>query len=302
MSLLTSRIWALKQTVHAIVHQRMLFMLALSLASLAMTIPFFFFSLNFSLSGNIFDVPTQTEITLFTERSAGSKTVQQLAETIGQNSIIADVRVMQKAQALELVNASLGLKTDRSAGNPLPDIIIATVAPNVSSAELAEAVEQFRAIKGIDSVAYDDQWAIYLGSLNNATTIALSLLGCIVGMLVLLVIFASVKLTTFAQRDEIRALHLFGATPSFIIRPYLWRGALTLTLSALASIGLTSLALNLLSKPVADFASLYHVTVFLQLPSYDWCILYVCIAALLGWVVSYFAATDAVMRVKDPRD
>ena len=302
MSALTSRIWALKQTVHAILSQKMQFLLALALAGLAMTIPFFLTSVALSLSGQIFDVPTQTELTIFTDRSAGEKTVQKLADKVAENPLFSSVRVMPKAEALELVNQSLGLKTERSEGNPLPDIIIATVAPNVSSSELAQAADALRKMKNIDSVAYDDQWAQYLGALSRATTVVLSLLGGIVSLLVLLVIFTSVKLTTIAQRDEIRALYLFGAAPSFIKRPYLWRGVLTLTLASLISLGLTQLGLDLLSRPVADFASLYGVTVVLRLPAYDWCILYVTAAALLGWLVSSIAASDAISSAKDTRN
>ena len=297
MSLLTSRIWAFKQTVHAIVTQKMLFGLAVALAGLALTIPFFLVSMALSMSGDIFNMPTQTEVTIFTDRTASDKTVRALADNIAKNPLFRSVRIMPKKEALESVNASLGLRSAKTSSNPLPDILIATVATNVTSEELAACASELKKLKGIDSVAYDNQWAKYLVALTSASTIVLSLFGVIVGLLVLLVIFASVRLTTAAQKDEIRALYLFGATPAFIKRPYLWRGALTLTLAALISMGLTHLGLGLLSKPLADFASLYGVSVALRLPSYDWCILYVGGAALLGWIVGMMAASDALKRV-----
>lgn len=302
MSALTSRIWAFKQTIHAIVHHKGLFLMALALASLAMTIPFFLTSLTLSLSGQVFDVPTQTEVTIFAERSAGSQSVRAIADEVAKNSIISSVRIMNKKDALAMVNDSLGLKTEKNAANPLPDIIIATVATNVSSQELEQTVEEFRKLKAVDSVAYDDQWARYLGALNSAMTVTLVLLGSVVGLLVILVIFASVRLTTGAQRDEIRALYMFGATPSFIKRPYLWRGVLTLVLAGLISLGLTQLGLNLLQKPVADFLSLYGVTVALKMPAYDWNILYVAACGLIGWIVSSFAASDAIARAQSARN
>lgn len=301
MSALTSRIWAFKQTLHAIVHQKGLFLMALALASLAMTIPFFLTSLTLSLSGQVFDVPTQTEITIFADRSAGSKSVRSIADEVAKNTIVSSVRIMDKKDALALVNNSLGLKTEKNAANPLPDIIIATVATNVSSQELAQTVESFRKIKSVDAVAYDDQWANYLGALNSAMTVTLVILGSVVGLLVILVIFASVRLTTGAQKDEIRALYLFGATPTFIKRPYLWRGALTLFLAALISLGLTQIGLDLLQKPVADFLSLYDVTVTLKMPEYDWNILYVVTCGFIGWGVSSFAASDAITRAQNSR-
>ena len=301
MSMFTSTRWAARQTVRAIVEFKGLFLMALSLAGLALTIPFFLATLAWSLSSQVFNVPTQAEVTIFADRSAGEQSVKELAKAISANSVISDVRIMPKEDALAMVNQSLGLKTEdqrtkeKAKNNPLPDIIIATVASNVSSEELA--ADEFRKIKNVDLVAYDDSWQRYLNALYTALSVVLGILGTVVFLLVLLVIFASVRLTTNAQRDEIRALHLFGATSSFIRRPYSWRGFLTLMLAAVLSLGVTATGVSLLAKPIADFAGLYGVTVILRMPAIDWCLLYVASAALLGYVVGSFAAKDAITRV-----
>ena len=298
MSMFTSTRWAARQTVRAIVEFKGLFLMALSLAGLALTIPFFLATLAWSLSAQVFNVPTQAEVTVFADRSAGEQSVKDLAEAISKNSVISAVRIMPKEDALAMVNQSLGMKTEderskeKAKNNPLPDIIIATVANNVSA-----AAEQFRKIKNVDLVAYDDSWQRYLNALYTALSVVLGILGTVVFLLVLLVIFASVRLTTNAQRDEIRALHLFGATSSFIRRPYSWRGFLTLMLAAVLSLGVTATGVSLLAKPIADFAGLYGVTVILRMPALDWCLLYVGSAALLGYVVGSFAAKDAITRV-----
>ena len=145
MSMFTSTRWAARQTVRAIVEFKGLFLMALSLAGLALTIPFFLATLAWSLSSQVFNVPTQAEVTIFADRSAGEQSVKELAEAISANSVISDVRIMPKEDALAMVNQSLGLKTEdqrtkeKAKNNPLPDIIIATVASNVSSEELAAA-------------------------------------------------------------------------------------------------------------------------------------------------------------------
>ena len=141
MSMFTSTRWAARQTVRAIVEFKGLFLMALSLAGLALTIPFFLATLAWSLSSQVFNVPTQAEVTIFADRSAGEQSVKELAEAISANSVISDVRIMPKEDALAMVNQSLGLKTEdqrtkeKAKNNPLPDIIIATVASNVSSEE-----------------------------------------------------------------------------------------------------------------------------------------------------------------------
>ncbi len=148
----------------------------------------------------------------------------------------------------------------------------------------------------VDSVAYDDTWALHVGALIKAVTIVAGILGTIVCILVLLVIAASVRLTTIAQVAEIRALHLFGAYPSFIKRPYIWRGFITLGCSALFSLGLTRLAIALLAEPVANFAALYSVTLHLALPAANWCAVYVLAAACLGAIIGNLAASAAIRK------
>lgn len=305
MSMFTSTRWAARQTIRAIVEFKGLFLMALSLAGLALTIPFFLATLAWSLSSQVFDVPTQAEVTIFADRSAGGQTVKKIAQTVADNTVISSVRIVSKEDALAMVNKSLGLKTEdskskeKAKSNPLPDIVIATVANNVSSEELATAAEEFRKIENVDLVAYDDSWKRYLNALYTALSVVLGILGTVVFLLVLLVIFASVRLTTNAQKEEIQALHLFGATSSFIRRPYSWRGFLTLMLAAVLSLGVTAIGISLLAKPIADFASLYGVTVILRMPALDWCLLYVTMAALLGYFVGSFAAKDAIERVQN---
>ena len=82
MSFISSRIWACRQTARAIFQYKGLFLMALCLAGLALTIPFFLGTLALSLSNPIFDVPTRTEITIFAERSAGQASVEKLSEQV----------------------------------------------------------------------------------------------------------------------------------------------------------------------------------------------------------------------------
>lgn len=123
MSMFTSTRWAARQTVRAIVEFKGLFLMALSLAGLALTIPFFLATLAWSLSSQVFNVPTQAEVTIFADRSAGEQSVKELAEAISANSVISDVRIMPKEDALAMVNQSLGLKPRINAPKKRPRII-----------------------------------------------------------------------------------------------------------------------------------------------------------------------------------
>lgn len=296
MRLFSAWRWAFSRTMSGIFGAFGQFFLALSLAGFTLTIPFFLGTLAWSLSQPIVSVPLVTEITVFAQRSAGEKTVRQLAQKIESSPIIDHIRIIPKAEALASVNASLGIKTRQSKTNPLPDLIVATCKKTATRDQIRTLAGNIEKLSGVDSVAYDDTWALHVGALIKAVTIVAGILGTIVCILVLLVIAASVRLTTIAQVAEIRALYLFGAYPSFIKRPYIWRGFITLGCSALFSLGLTRLAIALLAEPVANFAALYSVTLHLALPAANWCAVYVLAAACLGAIIGNLAASAAIRK------
>jgi len=296
MSLLSAWRWALSRTLGGIFDAFGQFFLALSLAGFTLSIPYFLGTLGWSLSLSAVSVPLVTEITIFTERSAGPKTLTILSERIQHLPAVQTIRVVTKAEALASVNKSLGLKTRQTKTNPLPDLLVATCAKGATSEQIRETATAIGKMKGVDSVAYDDKWARHVGALVSAVSIAAGILGTIVCILVLLVIAASVRLTTLAQRDEIRALHLFGATDTFIKRPYVWRGFLTLGLAALFSIGVTRMGFALLAEPLENFASLYALQIHLTMPDIDYCAAYVLFAAGLGALIGRLAAANALQK------
>ena len=297
MKLFSAWRWAFSRTMSGIFGAFGQFFLALSLAGITLTIPLFLGTLAWSLSQPIVSVPLVTEITVFAQRSAGEKTVGQLAKKIESSPIIDSVRIIPKAQALASVNASLGIKTRQSKANPLPDLLVATCKQTATRDQIRTLAGNIEKLREVDSVAYDDTWALHVGALIRAATIIAGILGSIFCIFVLLFIAASVRLTTMAQVAEIRALHLFGAYPSFIKRPYIWRGFITLGSAALFSLALTRLGIALLADPVANFAALYSVTVHLALPATSWCVVYVLAAACLGALIGNLAASAAIRKV-----
>ncbi len=296
MSILTAWRWAFSRTWRGIFGAFGQFSLALALAGFTLTIPFFLGTLAWSLSQPLASVPLVTEITVFTQRSAGEKTVAALAKKIASSPVIESVRIITKEEALASVNASLGIKSKGAKSNPLPDLVIASCKATATSAQIKGIANTIEKLPEVDSVAYDDKWAVHMGALVKAVTICAGILGSIVCILVLLVIAASVRLTTMAQMTEIRALHLFGAYPSFIKRPYIWRGFITLGCAALISLGVTKLGIDLLAKPLENFASLYSITLQPTMPALVYCIAYVLGSAFLGSIVGALAASEALRK------
>ena len=185
MRLFSAWRWAFSRTMSGIFGAFGQFFLALSLAGFTLTIPFFLGTLAWSLSQPIVSVPLVTEITVFAQRSAGEKTVQQLAQKIESSPIIDHIRIIPKAEALASVNASLGIKTRQSKANPLPDLIVATCKKTATRDQIRTLAGNIEKLSEVDSVAYDDTWALHVGALIKAVTIVAGILGTIVCILVL---------------------------------------------------------------------------------------------------------------------
>ena len=171
------------------------------------------------LNDTVINVPMNTEITAFTERSAGPNTVKDLSQKINRLPGVTSVRIIPKDDALKMVNKSLGLQSKRSANNPLPDIIVATLGNNVTEKDTEALAASMEKLEGIESTAFDDRWASYLARLKAALYVTLGILASVILILVILVVMSSVRMTTAAQREELLDLHIFGASRGFATAP-----------------------------------------------------------------------------------
>lgn len=298
MRLLTHIYWTISQTLLGIRVNKGPFMLAVTLAALALTIPIFIISVMVCLNDTVINVPMNTEITAFTERSAGPNTVKDLSQKINRLPGVTSVRIIPKDDALKMVNKSLGLQSKRSANNPLPDIIVATLGNNVTEKDTEALAASMEKLEGIESTAFDDRWASYLARLKAALYVTLGILASVILILVILVVMSSVRMTTAAQREELLDLHIFGASRGFATAPYACRGLLTLVFAAAISLGITWIGISILSQPAADFASLYGVNLTLRLISTDWCLVYLGAAALVGAGIGRYTTGDALRKLQ----
>lgn len=135
-------------------------------------------------------------------------------------------------------------------------------------------------------LAYETDWREKLDALSNATRLGLLCLGIVVLTLVMLVVAASIRLTTLSVQPQMKALYLFGASPSFAMRPIAWRGFILMMSASLGAIAITYAGLAVLGHPIATVARLYEVELALALPPVDWCAGFVIICSLIGYITA----------------
>jgi cell division transport system permease protein len=204
------------------------------------------------------------EISLFltpqTSRADAEALTPQLRTVLAAHK--ATITFVPREQALESLKDKSGL-TDvlgTLGENPLPDGFVLKLDgfKNAADASHVDALaEQLRALPGVDTVQVDSAWVKRLAALLGIMRLVLLLLALTLGMVVIAVVFNTIRLQVLTQRDEIAVSKLIGATDVFIHRPFYYTGALLGLAAGAVALGAVALALRPLNVAIAEFARLY---------------------------------------------
>ncbi|HEV2609914.1 MAG TPA: permease-like cell division protein FtsX [Noviherbaspirillum sp.] len=144
--------------------------------------------------------------------------------------------------------------------NPLPDGYVLKLAgfQSVNDARKIDAIAvQLKALPGVEYVQVDSAWVKRLAALMHVLRMSLFFLASTLAVVVVAVVFNTIRLQVLTQREEIEVCRLFGATDSHICRPFYYSGALLGLLAGLAALLAVAAALGPLNGAIAEFARLY---------------------------------------------
>jgi cell division transport system permease protein len=202
------------------------------------------------------------EISLFVKAEVARADAQALApalrSSLGGNK--ARIVFVPREQALASLNSKSGLADVLATlgENPLPDSYVIKLEGNAADADGVDAIAaRMRALPGVDAVQVDSAWVKRLAALLRVLRLALLLLAATLGMVVIAVVFNTIRLQVLTQRDEIAVSKLLGATDAFIHRPFYYTGALLGLCAGGVALGAVALALQPLNTTIAEFARLY---------------------------------------------
>ena len=226
--------------------------------------------------------------------------MDNLRERIGRHEHVTKITMIPKEEAFKSLNENLGIKQydpDRSS-NPLPDLFIVTLDSNMPAADIERTAKNIEKLKGVSLVAYDSTWLTKLDAISHAinnlgwifVVITLSLIVC--------VITASVRLAADTQKTELNMLYLFGATLSFCIRPYAWRGFITMGLASIFAIALSSFATGYLNTALLAVGEQYGTRIAISPLPWEFNIGFVVFCALLGGLIASIITQRAIAKIE----
>lgn len=212
---------------------------------------------------------TEPELTLFVKMTVDREAaralqvdIQRVVERAQRGQRAGTIVFKPREAALTELKRQAGMSETLSilSDNPLPDAYVITLPP-FKSATAAAKIDvlalELRHLRGVEQVQVDSNWVQRLAALSHLLELALLLLGLMLGVVIITVVFNTIRLQVLTQREEIAVSQLVGATNGTIVRPFYYAGAMLGVTAAAIALGTVAALLYPINAAVADFAHLY---------------------------------------------
>lgn len=242
------------------------FLLNVLVVSIALALPF----AGLTVLENVRPVSEQLavapEISVFMQMGASREQANAISPEIKRIAQEArhpvQLEFIPREKALSTLKDKTGLENAIATlgSNPLPDAYVVRMTGFQNSGDarkIAVVAEKLKALAGVESVQVDSAWVERLTALLQVMRLVLLFLAVTLGVVVIAVVFNTIRLQVMTQREEIEVSRLVGATDAFICRPFYYTGALLGLIAGAVALAAVAVALNPLNAAIADFARLY---------------------------------------------
>lgn len=227
--------------------------------SLAVPLTFYVFYINAQeITNNLND---NSQISLYLKEDVAKEQIDSLIERIKGNSKIKSVTFISKEQGLEEFSAISGFAEPLKylEQNPLPNVIEIIPAEDISNTKSAaeNMLKEFINYPEVDQGKFDFEWIKKLEAIADLLRNLALVIGIMLSLGVILTVANTVRINVLAHRDEINIMKIFGATDSFVTRPYLYMGFWLGLFGGLFAWWLNSLFIICIISIVDNIAVLY---------------------------------------------
>jgi cell division transport system permease protein len=231
-------------------------------------------------------VKEKVAITLFIKDKVTQKQIKTFRESLLQETFTKKAIYTSKAQAAKKYSKEIGEDFLQFLGkNPLKNgIDIYLKADFVTPEKMQELETRFLKNTFVADVSYDKSLINLLTKNIKRISFWLLVLSGFFGLVAMILINSSIRLSIYAKRFNIKTMQMVGATKSFIRRPFIWRSIkLGLIGAMLALLGL-AIVIYYLDKYIPSLALLKD---YLSLGYLAGCVLLS--AFIITWVSTFFA-------------
>lgn len=291
--------YALRGTLSDMWRQPLATLLTVMVIAISLTLP----SVCYMVWKNVSQAAAQwypaPQLTVYLSKTLDDSAAENVATQLKQLDGVENVNYLTREEALsEFRNWSgFGGAMDMLEQNPLPAVAIITPKLNFQNSDTMQNLrERVGKVDGVDEVRMDDSWFARLAALTGLVGQIAAMIGILMVVAVFLVIGNSVRLSIFARRDTINVQKLIGATDGFILRPFLYGGALLGLSGAVLSLILSEVLVLRLQTVVAHVAAVFGTSFTLEGFSWDEGLLLLLVAAMIGWIAAWLATAQHLRR------
>lgn len=298
--------FALKDAFTRIVKAPASFLFNVLVIASALVLPFGGLTILESVRPLSAQLTIEPEISVFLQvelpREKATDMAPVLRQLLTQHELDGRIEFLARETALDRLSGTTGLVEAVSAlgANPLPDAYILKLAgfyDSSSAPALDRLAARLQNLPGVEHVQVDSSWIQRLAAFLSLAKLGLLILSIALGIIVMAVIFNTIRLQMMTHAEEIEVSRLVGATNSYIYRPFYYSGMLLGLAAGLASLGAVYASLGPLNSAVADFSRLYGSAFQLSAPS-AWGVAALLItSSLLGFLAALICTRHYLARL-----
>ena len=225
-------------------------------------------------------------VSLFLKDDVSKTQIESLRAYIIKEDFTREIVYLSKEEAAKFYSEDLGEDFVSYLGtNPLKNSIDIYLKPDfVQPEKMLTIAEKFEKNAFIFEVSYDKPLVAFLTKNIQRMSLWLFILSAFFGLIAMILINSSIRLSVYSKRFNIKTMQMVGATKSFIRKPFVWRSIRLGMLGAFISlIGLAFVIYYInQSIPTLNLISDYNTLAFLGGGV-------LIIAFIITWVSTFFA-------------
>ncbi len=165
-------------------------------------------------------------ITLFLKNDTSNDQIENLRNSLIKEIFTRKIVYISKDDAAKFYAEDLGEDFVNYLGtNPLKNSIDIYLNPGfVTPEKMGEIAERFKDNSYVFEVSYDKPLVTFLTQNIQRVSFWLFVISSFFGIIALILINSSIRLSVYSKRFNIKTMQMVGATKGFIRKPFIWNG------------------------------------------------------------------------------
>ena len=165
-------------------------------------------------------------VTLFLKNDTSKDQIENLRNSLIKEIFTRKIIYISKEDAAKFYAEDLGEDFVNYLGtNPLKNSIDIYLNPGfVTTEKMEEISDRFKNNTYVFEVSYDKPLVTFLTQNIQRVSFWLFVISSFFGLIALILINSSIRLSVYSKRFNIKTMQMVGATKSFIRKPFIWNG------------------------------------------------------------------------------